>query len=112
MKAKYTANWGVQIVGMVFQTRSRACLKNALETDTAEKEAIELNCSWSSKEKRIFISLILFRCAKHSILPKKQELEKNESQVPTVRIPQRKVTKCNTYKNSFFFTIVFLQFRI
>ncbi|MFR8390615.1 DUF6783 domain-containing protein [Anaerobutyricum hallii] len=23
MKAKYTANWGVQIVGMVFQTRSR-----------------------------------------------------------------------------------------
>nr|WP_288730388.1 DUF6783 domain-containing protein [uncultured Anaerobutyricum sp.] len=71
MKAKYTANWGVQIVGMVFQTRSRACLKNALETDTAEKEAIELNCSWSSKEKRIFISLILFRCAKHSILPRK-----------------------------------------
>ncbi|WP_334294418.1 DUF6783 domain-containing protein [Anaerobutyricum hallii] len=23
MKAKYTANWGVQVVGMVFQTRSR-----------------------------------------------------------------------------------------
>jgi len=22
MKAKYTANWGMQIVGMVFQTRS------------------------------------------------------------------------------------------
>ncbi|WP_370780809.1 DUF6783 domain-containing protein [Anaerobutyricum hallii] len=22
MKAKYTANWGVQVVGMVFQTRS------------------------------------------------------------------------------------------
>ncbi|MFR4683203.1 MAG: DUF6783 domain-containing protein [Anaerobutyricum hallii] len=30
MKAKYTANWGVQIVGMVFQTRSRACLRNPL----------------------------------------------------------------------------------
>ena len=25
MKAKYTANWGVQVVGMVFQTRL-ACL--------------------------------------------------------------------------------------
>ncbi|MEE1484346.1 MAG: DUF6783 domain-containing protein [Anaerobutyricum hallii] len=24
MKAKYTANWGVQIVGMIFQTRSRS----------------------------------------------------------------------------------------
>ncbi|WP_334299860.1 DUF6783 domain-containing protein [Anaerobutyricum hallii] len=23
MKAKYTANWGVQVVGMIFQTRSR-----------------------------------------------------------------------------------------
>ncbi|WP_308806067.1 DUF6783 domain-containing protein [Anaerobutyricum hallii] len=30
MKAKYTANWGVQIAGMIFQTRSRACLKNIL----------------------------------------------------------------------------------
>ena len=29
-----------------------------------------------------------------------------------VRIPQRKVTKCNTYNHSFFFTIVFLQFSI
>ena len=28
MKAKYTVNWGVQIAGMIFQTRSRACLKN------------------------------------------------------------------------------------
>ena len=33
MKAKYTANWGVQIAGMIFQTRSRiqktknACLE-------------------------------------------------------------------------------------
>ena len=27
-----------------------------------------------------------------------------------VRIPQRKVSKCNTYNNSFFFTIVSLQF--
>ncbi|MFQ9046653.1 MAG: DUF6783 domain-containing protein [Anaerobutyricum hallii] len=24
MKAKYTANWGVQIVGMIFQIRSRS----------------------------------------------------------------------------------------
>ncbi|WP_334305737.1 DUF6783 domain-containing protein [Anaerobutyricum hallii] len=23
MKAKYTVNWGVQIAGMIFQTRSR-----------------------------------------------------------------------------------------
>ncbi|WP_334300717.1 DUF6783 domain-containing protein [Blautia sp. MSJ-9] len=23
MRAKYTANWGVQIAGMIFQTRSR-----------------------------------------------------------------------------------------
>ena len=30
-----------------------------------------LNCSWYSKEKRIFISLILFRCAKRFILPQK-----------------------------------------
>ena len=29
-----------------------------------------------------------------------------------VRIPQRKVTKCNTYNHSFFFIIVFLQFSI
>uniref|UniRef100_UPI00402A43B3 DUF6783 domain-containing protein n=1 Tax=Anaerobutyricum hallii TaxID=39488 RepID=UPI00402A43B3 len=26
MKAKYTVNWGVQIAGMIFQTRSIACL--------------------------------------------------------------------------------------
>ena len=32
-------------------------MKNALETDTAEKEDIELNCSWSSKEKRMVISI-------------------------------------------------------
>ena len=25
MKAKYTAKWGVQIAGMIFQTRSRTC---------------------------------------------------------------------------------------
>ena len=31
MKAKYTANWGVQVVGMVFQTRSRIySAKNAV----------------------------------------------------------------------------------
>ena len=26
IRAKYTAKWGVQIAGMIFQTRSRACL--------------------------------------------------------------------------------------
>ena len=30
MKTKYTVNWGVQVAGMIFQTRSRACLKNIL----------------------------------------------------------------------------------
>jgi hypothetical protein len=34
-------------------------------------EDIELSCMESSKEKRMVISLILFRCAKHSILPRK-----------------------------------------
>ena len=29
MKVKYAAKWGVQIAGMIFQTRSRACLKKA-----------------------------------------------------------------------------------
>ena len=32
MKAKYTANWGVQVVGMVFQTRSRDSDCNLLLT--------------------------------------------------------------------------------
>ncbi|WP_334294488.1 DUF6783 domain-containing protein [Anaerobutyricum hallii] len=27
MKAKYTANWGVQVVGMIFQTRSNLTQK-------------------------------------------------------------------------------------
>ena len=27
MKAKYTANWGVQVAGMIFQTRSRPLQK-------------------------------------------------------------------------------------
>ncbi|WP_347561986.1 DUF6783 domain-containing protein [Ruminococcus sp. AM42-11] len=26
IRVKYTAKWGVQIAGMIFQTRSRACL--------------------------------------------------------------------------------------
>ena len=26
IRAKYTAKWGVQIAGMIFQTRSRECL--------------------------------------------------------------------------------------
>ena len=39
--------------------------------DTALLEDIELNCMEYSKEKRMVISLILFRCAKHSILPRK-----------------------------------------
>ena len=29
IRTKYTAKWGVQIAGMIFQTRSRACLKKA-----------------------------------------------------------------------------------
>ena len=29
MRAKYTAKWGLQIAEMIFQTRSRACLKKA-----------------------------------------------------------------------------------
>ena len=29
MKVKYAAKWGLQIAGMIFQTRSRACLKKA-----------------------------------------------------------------------------------
>ncbi len=28
MRVKYTAKWGLQIAEMIFQTRSRACLKN------------------------------------------------------------------------------------
>ncbi|WP_368229053.1 DUF6783 domain-containing protein [Blautia wexlerae] len=28
MRTKYTAKWDVQIAGMIFQTRSRAYLKN------------------------------------------------------------------------------------
>jgi hypothetical protein len=36
------------------------------DTDAALIEDIELNCMESSKEKRMVISLILFRCAKHS----------------------------------------------
>ena len=28
IRTKYTAKWGVQIAGMIFQTHSRACLKN------------------------------------------------------------------------------------
>ena len=43
----------------------------AREIDAAEEECFELNCIQSSREKRIVISLILFRCAKHSILPRK-----------------------------------------
>ena len=41
---------------------------------------------------------------------KKRKLRKNESEVFRVKIPQRKVTKCNTYKNSLSFTMVSLQF--
>ena len=29
IRAKYTAKWGVQIAGMIFQTRSRVCLGKA-----------------------------------------------------------------------------------
>ena len=31
IRMKYTAKWGVQIAGMIFQTRSRACLEKDLE---------------------------------------------------------------------------------
>ena len=41
------------------------------DTDAALIEDIELNCMESSKEKRMVISLILFRCAKRFILPQK-----------------------------------------
>ena len=41
---------------------------------------------------------------------KKRKLRKNKSEVFRVKIPQRKVTKCNTYKNSLSFTMVSLQF--
>ena len=75
-----------------------------------KKNIFLLNCNQSSKEKRIVISLILFRCAKRFILPQKTKTSENESEVFSVKIPQRKVTKCNTYNNSFFFIIVFLQF--
>ena len=37
-----------------------------------------LNCSWYSKEKRIFISLILFRYAKRSILPQKTKTSEKQ----------------------------------
>ena len=74
------------------------------------REYFLLNCIEVSKEKRIFISLILFRCAKRSILPQKTKTSENESEVFRVKIPQHKVTKCNTCKNSLFFTIVSLQF--
>ena len=30
MRAKFYAKWSVQIAGMIFQTRTRACLKNTL----------------------------------------------------------------------------------
>ena len=43
---------------------------------------------------------------------KKRKLRKNKSEVFRVKIPQHKVIKCNTYKNSLFFTIVFLQFSV
>ena len=43
---------------------------------------------------------------------KKRKLRKNESKVFRVKILQRKVTKYNTYNNSFFFIVVFLQFSI
>ena len=39
-------------------------------------------------------------------------LRKNESEVFRVKIAQRKVTKCNTYNNSFFVIAVLLQFSI
>ena len=34
-KAKYTANWGVQIVGMIFQTRSSLVIHNFFYLETS-----------------------------------------------------------------------------
>ena len=31
IKVKYAAKWGVQITGIIFQTRSGTCLKKTLE---------------------------------------------------------------------------------
>ena len=64
------------------------------------------------KKKRIVIRLILSVALNASFCLKKRKLRKNESEVFRVKIPQRKVTKCNTYNYSFFFIIVFLQFSI
>ena len=66
----------------------------------------------SSKEKRMVISLILFRCAKHSILPRKTGTW--EKRIPSSygQNSTAQSHKSNTYNNSFFFTIVFLQFSI
>ena len=70
------------------------------------------NYSWTSKEKRIVIRLICSVALNASFCLKKRKLRKNESEVFRVKIPQRKVTKCNTYHNSFFFIVVLLQFSI
>ena len=42
-----------------------------MDADAALAEDIELNCTKSSEEQRMVISLILFRCAKRFILPQK-----------------------------------------
>nr|WP_288732687.1 DUF6783 domain-containing protein [uncultured Anaerobutyricum sp.] len=43
MKAKYTANWGVQIAAMIFQTRSRERLHT--DGDAKLAESIFQTCS-------------------------------------------------------------------
>ena len=61
------------------------------------------NCSLAQmKSGFCFVALNALFCLK------KQKLRKSE--VFRVKIPQRKVTKCNIYKNSLFFTIISLQF--
>ncbi|MFR7412159.1 MAG: DUF6783 domain-containing protein [Anaerobutyricum hallii] len=45
MKVKYTANWGVQIAGMIFQTHSRFCCKFTINYQTGISNNRERKCS-------------------------------------------------------------------
>ena len=40
IRAKYTTKWGVQIAGMIFQTRSRVCLEIDVHKNTQNKEGL------------------------------------------------------------------------
>lgn len=77
-------------------------------TETVEPPIMENKYHWSAlksdcwkvseKEYEVWFCLVVLNI---SFCPEKQELGKNKSQVPMVRIPQRKGTKCNTYNHSF-----------